>query len=260
MEDLFFVSKCTHKIQNYRLPVYEHNGKYRAKFPCKVIPSKARIFIRTWNDEQKYIKEHTAQNIQPKLTTYSNIIGANAAIGITDYAFVAVDEIEFGENVIDFSGFPVNVYLADFTADPADCPRCGGYGVVKDITIDNYGKVVKVSGKNKIKQRVLKALMTPLGTSPFDDTYGTELYDLVGKTITEDTRIIIQKLIVDCVTSLIRNQSADLTTSERIKSLKGITIDTANTDTNSDRVLLIKVVVTNENDEEIDCSINFNLE
>ena len=261
MEDLFFVSKCPHKIQNYTLPVYEHNGKYRAKFPCKVIPSKARIYIRTWNDEQKYIREHTSGNVQPKLMSYSNIIGANAVIGITNYEFVAKDEIEFGDNVIDLSGFPANIYLADFIADPKDCPRCGGQGIVKDITIDNYGRVVTVTGKNKIKQKVLKALMTPIGTSPFDETYGTELYDLVGRVITEDTRIVVQKLIVDCITYLIKNQGAELTTAERIKSLKGITLDVIQDESKlSARVLLVKVVVTNEDNEEIDCSINFNLE
>ena len=260
MYDIFFVSKCPHKIQNYVLTLYEHNGTYRAKLPCKVVPNKATTYIRTWNDEQKYIREHTSTNVQSKLISLKNIVGANAAIGIHDYDFVSPTEIEFHPDTIDMSGLIPPIFLINFLANPQDCPRCCGTSVIKDVTIDNLGKAVIVTGKNKIKQRVLKALMTPIGTSPFDETYGTELFTLIGTTIKEDTRIIIQKQIVDCINLLITNQDSNLTDEERIASLKGLSMDVIPSQDNSGtKTLLIHVIVANALGEQIDCAINFDL-
>jgi len=260
MYDIFFVSKCPHKIQNYTLTLYKHNDTYRAKLPCEVIPNKALTYIRAWDAEQKYIREHNSNNIQSKLVSTKNIVGANAQIGIHDYDFVSPTEIEFHPGAINMEDLVPPVILIDFTANPKDCPRCTGTSVIKDITIDNKGRAVLVTGVNKIKQRILKALMTPLGTSPFDETYGTELYSLVGTTIKEDTRIIIQKQIVDCVNYLITNQSANLTDEERIASMSGLSLDVIPSQNGAGTyTLLIHVKVKNAVGTEIDCAINFDL-
>ena len=267
MEDVFFVTTCNHQIKNYELTITGTPGNYIAKFPVPPIQLKNRIYIRSWNDEQKYLKNITSyKDVQHPI--YNTAIdapvsGANAIIGITDYAFIADDTIKFLEPTAgrptvnpDPALVPQNKYLVDFTAIPEKCPRCNGTSVIKDINVDNTGRAVYVQDGEKIKQRVLKALMTPLGTSPYDVTFGSELDSLIGQTITESLRISMQKTIVNAVQNLIDNQATELTEKERINAIQGITIDTPDADLST---LYVKVLVSSVAGELIDCSIGFNL-
>lgn len=267
MEDIFFVTTCDHQIKNYELTISGTPGNYTAKFPVPPIQLKNRIYIRSWNDEQNYLQNiKSYSNIQRPI--YNTAIdapvsGANAVIGITDYAFITEDTIKFLEPTAgrptvnpDPALIPANKYLVDFTAIPEKCPRCNGTSVIKDLNIDNTGKAVYVQDGEKIKQRVLKALMTPLGTSPYDITFGSELNSLIGQTITDSLRISMQKTIVNAVQNLIDNQATDLTDKERINAIQGITIDTPDADQST---LYVKVLVSSVAGELIDCSIGFNL-
>lgn len=267
MEDIFFVTTCDHQIKNYELTILGTPGNYTAKFPVPPIQLKNRIYIRSWDDEQKYLQNiKSYKNVQrPIYNTAIDapISGANAIIGITDYAFITEDTIRFleptpGKPTVnpDPTLIPANKYLVDFTAIPEKCPRCNGTSVIKDIHLDNTGRAAYVQGSEKIKQRVLKALMTPLGTSPYDVTFGSELDALIGQTITESLRISMQKTIVNAVQNLIDNQDIALTDKERINAIQGITIDTPDSDLST---LYVKVLVSSVAGEIIDCSIGFNL-
>ena len=268
MEDIFFVTKCNHKITGYELTIEGTPGNYTAKFPVPPVQLKNRIYIRSWNDEQEYLsKTSSYRNIQARILNNAAdapVTGANAEIGITNYAFIADDTIKFldpepGKPTVnpDLTLVPRNKYLVDFTAKPGFCPRCNGTNVIKDVNINSIGRAEYVTGANKIKQRVLKALMTPLGSSPYDVTFGSELDSLIGQTITEPLRITIQKTITNAVQNLIDSQGADLTPKERINAIQGITIDTPN----EERTLLyITVLVSSAAGELIDCSIGFDLE
>ena len=140
---------------------------------------------------------------------------------------------------------------------PDTCPRCNGTNVVKDIFITDSGNAKYVTEDNKIKQRVLKALMTPLGSSPYDVTFGSELNSLIGQPITENLRITLQKTIVNAVQNLIDNQDASLDSKERINAIQGITLDTPDEDKT---LLYVTVIVSSDAGSLIDCSIGFDLE
>ena len=263
MEDIFFVTKCDHRISNYELDIKtdEHGDNY-VTFPFDIICIKNMVYIRTWNDEQKYLASvQDYRDLATNIITPQNrqqISGANNEIGITDYIFVDKHTIKFapGAVVADSNLVPKPRYLIDMYADPKNCPRCEATGVIKDLSIDQRGRLVKVTGSDKIKQRILKALMTPLGAQPYDVTFGSELNSMVGNVITETTRIVLQKTIVSCIDNLIQNQPEDLDPEERILTLQGITIDTP---TNDNTVFFVKVIVLSYNNEYIDCSIGFNL-
>lgn len=267
MEDLLFVTKCDHRISSHVLDIKtDTDGNNYVTFPFDIICIKNLIFIRSWNDEQLYLESIADyRDLAPYIITNKNtqqISGANNEIGITDYEFVGKNIIKFtpvaGHRQVDVdpNKVPKNIYLIDMYADPKNCPRCEGTGVVKDLNISSSGKLVKAVGKNKIKQRVWKALMTPLGAQPYDELFGSELNSMVGDVITDTTRIVLQKTIVNCINNLIKDQPEDLTDDERIYSLQGITIDTPEQDKT---IFLVKVVVLSAAGEYIDCSIGFNL-
>lgn len=267
MEDIFFVTKCEHKISNYSLDIKtDTRGDYYVTFPFDIICIKNLVFIREWSDEQKYLKSiESYQDLIPNIVLNKNtqqISGANNEIGITDYEFVNKHTIKFtpvaGHRQIDINPdlVPHHRYIIDMYADPKTCPRCAGSGFVRDINIDSSGKLRKVTGANKIKQRIIKALMTPLGSQPYNPTFGSELNSMVGKVITDTTRIVLQKTIVNCIDNLVAAQSIDLEPEERILSLQGITVDTPYEDKT---IFTVKVVVLSETAERIDCSIGFNL-
>lgn len=263
MEDIFFVTKCNHRISNYELDIKTDDlGNNYVTFPFDIICIKNMVFIRTWNDEQKYLASiQDYRDLVPSIITKNNtqqISGANNEIGITDYVFVDKRTIRFSPGVVtvDTDIVPKPRYIIDMYADSKNCPRCEATGVIKDLNIDQYGKLVKVTGKDKIKQRILKALMTPLGAQPYDPTFGSELNSMVGNIINETTRIVLQKTIVTCIDNLIQNQPVDLEDDERILTLQGITIDTP---TEDQTVFFVKVIVISYNGEYIDCSIGFNL-
>ena len=268
MEDIFFVTKCDHRVSNYELTIKEEDGEYVTTFPAPIIQQKNRIFIRSWDDEQKYIERASSyQTVQTPIKNKSinaPISGANASIGILNYKFIAPDKIQFAEAIpgrptihVDPAIVPPNKYLADFIFVPDTCPRCNGTNVVKDIFITDSGNAKYVTEDNKIKQRILKALMTPLGSSPYDVTFGSELNSLIGQPITENLRITLQKTIVNAVQNLIDNQDASLDSKERINAIQGITLDTPDEDKT---LLYVTVIVSSDAGSLIDCSIGFDLE
>lgn len=268
MEDIFFVTKCDHKITGYELKIKGEPGNYYAVFPVPPVALKNRIYIRSWNDEQEYLKKaesyKTVQSAIFNKNMSAPISGANAIIGITDYEFVDDVTIKFltpsaGKPTVnpDPNIIPNNKYLVDFTAKPETCPRCNGTGVIKDLNINQSGSLEYVTGANKIKQQVLKTLMTPLGSSPYDVSYGSELNSLIGQVITDNVRITLQKTIQNAVQNLIDKQGTNLTDEERINAIQGITIDTPDTERT---LLYVTVLVSSVAGELIDCSIGFDLE
>ena len=267
MEDILFVTKCNHKIKNYKLHIVkESDGAYTAEFPCDIVMDKRYIFIRSWDTEQNYIDSVNSYTEIPttikNTSTVAPVSGVSAEIGIQDYIFISNKKIQFTDTngeypvVVNDELVPQPEYLVDFVADPKTCPRCLGTGVVKDLNINNAGSLTKVTGGQKIKQRVLKALITPLGMSPYDNTFGSELNLMVGNVITDTTRITLQKTITNCIQNLIDNQPEDLDASETIQTIGGITLDTPTEDKTA---LYVQVIVISATGEYIDCSIGFDL-
>ena len=269
MQDIFFITKCDHRINNYELQIKESGSDLIAKFPCVPVRVKSNIFIRSWQDQQKYIAELASYKDAQSYILYQGdgaaridapINGANAKIGITNYEFISEDTIKFLDTSkinIDKNIVPRNKYLVDFTADPLTCPKCNGTLVIRDINIDQTGKAAYVEGKDKIKQRVVKALLTPLGSSRFDELFGSELNTLIGGTITDETRITIQTTITNAINNLIADQPTSYTDEETINAIEGMTIEQDPSDATK---LYVKVSVSNEVGEIIDCAIGFNLE
>lgn len=272
MKDILFVTLCKHRIRNYRLKIEQSNNEYFAKFPCNPIQAPNQIYIRSWEEEQKYLR--TLKDYKEAQSYAFNIAsgskawdappqGANAKIGIGGYAFVTNDTIKFNAlpgtyRTIDPNPnlVPQNIYLVDFTAELKSCPLCRGTNCIVDVAIDSEGKAVYVEGGDKIKQRVVKALMQPVGSCISDPTFGSELNNMVGTMITTETRILLQTTIVNAMNNLIANQPATYTPYETINTLEGITIEAVD---DQQDAFFVKVIVSSEAGETIDCSVGFKL-
>lgn len=275
MQDVAFIAKCNHKIQNYKLDIVMENGKCIARLPFPPVLSPALIYIRSWDDEREYMESIKSYEEVQSYAFYNSLgtnaknvppQGPNAIIGIQSYRFLDPYTIEF---VADDQGkLPVDVdpdlvpkplYLIDFTVDPKNCPRCTGTGVIKDVYIEDTGSARIMTGKDKIKQQVVKALITPLGWDLSDPSYGSELSTLIGKAVTDDIRVIMQTTIIQCVQHLITIQPADLDDDETITSVAGITIEDISAGNGHD-AFAVRVLVTNRSGDTIDCSVAFNLD
>lgn len=281
MNDTLFVTVCNHKVQNYKLTIRERDGRYFAKLPAVPVRDTAKIFIRSWEDERNYIDSVSDYT---DLKTYLNfdaryddkdidpateqliLHGPRAIIGIRNYAFVAEDEIEFLRDEhgklpieVDENIVPKPVYLIDFVCDEKYCPRCSGTRVIKDIFLYPSGITRQITGAEKIKQRVVKALITPLGWDLSDPNFGSELSSMVGKIITEDIHLVLQTTVMNCVRHLIEMQPNTYSDEETIVSLDSMSIEDLSNGNNNE-AFAVKVIVTNRLGERIDCSVAFSLE
>lgn len=278
MEDLAYITNCKHKITSELLSIKNVTdndgniieGVYIANTQHKIIPMKGKTFIRSYNAEQEYFN-----NPSVNYTTYLNFAhktldsinyqdippaGLIKAIGITNYEFTGKSEITFGtignpctDINIDPSLIPANKYYIDYYVDPQECPMCFGTNYVQDIEYNGYGEIAKVEGHKKLSQRVLKTLLTKLGTSAEDASYGSQISSFIGSNIDMALTISLQKVIYEAVQYLIQLQSGVyLTPEETCTGIYNIDVDT------SEQVngkLVLTLTILDGNGDKVPCSV-----
>ena len=279
MYDLKYINPCNHRITSEELKITnaldENNviipGVYIAKSEFNIVPIKAQTFIRSYNAEQSYFQDNSVSYIShlnyayktiPNTINYTEIpvAGLIKEIGITNYEFTGKKQITFGKvsdpcTDIDINPelVPANRYFIDYYIDPAECPLCFGTGYVQDIGYNTAGEIAKATGHTKLTQRVLKTLLTKLGTSPEDGQYGSSLNSFIGSNIDVALTISMQKAIYEAVQYVIELQNGlSLTPEETCMGIYSI-------DVNTDKILENKVVLTliilDGNGEQVPCSV-----
>ena len=278
MQDIKYITKCTHRITSEELHIEpmrdsENNiisGVYFAETEFNIVPIKAQTFIRSYNAEQEYFNDSNVDYTKylnysyktlPNTINYKNIpvAGLIAAIGITNYSFDGKKGIIFGTrdnpSEIDINPeiIPANRYFIDYYVDPATCPLCSGKGYVQDIGYNDLGEIEKVDGHQKLIQRVLKTLLTKLGTSPEDANYGSQLSSFIGSNIDVALTISMQKVIYEAVQYLIQLQGGLSLTAE--ETCTGVYSIDVNTEKQQDGILDLTIVVLDGNGEKVSCSV-----
>jgi phage baseplate assembly protein W len=99
-------------------------------------------------------------------------------------------------------------------------------GVTKDIDINSNGVLVPVSGNNKIKQLILKALLTEEGANELFPSYGSELHSVIGDKFDTLAEFKLHNAVQKAIRFLIVEQIniPNLPLDETILSLLGIEI------------------------------------
>lgn len=260
MKDAFFLSKCKHTIQDEELKITGTYPNYRARFAFPPIKDKRLIFIRAFNDQEEYLSSVLSyKDINIANNRNINLKGLQKTIGITSYNFIDDVTIEFylegnerPKNYPDINSdlVPANRYFVDYVVDPGACPICNGKGVACDLQVNDLGRITMITGTEKLRQRVLKALLTQLGTQPYTPTFGSELDSLVGQPIVSDfSRMGINKTVSDCIYNLIKMQDAELPSSERIVKISDISIEYSAE--KAPDIINVKVTVQNADGDEV---------
>lgn len=279
MYDLKYINPCRHRITSEELKITNAldkdgiiiPGVYVAETEFNIVPIKAQTFIRSYNAEQRYFQDnsisyntHLNYSYKPLPNTINYEVippaGLIATIGITNYEFSGKKQITFGKidnpcTDIDIREelIPKNKYFIDYFVDPAECPLCFGTGYVQDIGYDDAGEILKASGHIKLAQRVLKTLLTKIGSSPEDAQYGSALNSFIGSNVDIALTISMQKVIYEAVQYVIELQNGlSLTPEETCTGIYSI-------DVNTEKLLESKVILTliilDGNGEQVPCSV-----
>jgi hypothetical protein len=155
--------------------------------------------------------------------------------GITNWSFSAdKKQVQFGTLYPvdagmefpnpDSSYIPANVYFCTYTTALDSCPKCNGIKYDFDMHFDNAGRVIVVQGHEKIRQQLVKALLTVRGSNLFDSDYGSVLSETIGNKIDSYLAARIQFSILECLNHLIDIQNNQgLPDDERIVSISDVT-------------------------------------
>lgn len=217
--DIKFQNLCDHRIIDFDMPVSGISPNFIGQLDVPCVGNTNLIFIRSYDSEQD--------------ATYIN----NYNIGITNYIIsddrkqilFGIDQVTSGQRFPDvFEGqIPYNKYLIDYTVKKEECPRCLGSGIVGDMAFDVSGKLVTVTGTEKLKQEVIKILLSDKNINPYHLEYGSNLNELIGGELTEFTLVVLQKYINDSMVYLATKQSTlDLPSEERFLRIESLILNT----------------------------------
>jgi hypothetical protein len=247
MEDLSFFASCDHKV----MEILDVQG------------SSPNFFAE--------LEYESNRNIQgTRILEVTEVDGlcffGMVDVGITNFYFETNKKIIFGPNPIDAGTqfpdpdadyVPLKQYFCQYTSKEDECPKCKGDKRTFDISYDSASRLKTIEGHEKIKQQLLKVLMTLQGTNLFDSDYGAGLPNLVGEKVDQYLAARVQFTIMDAINHLMRLQNENsLPDEERIVSISNIDVVS---DKYDPRNLIIKVTVLSGDYKEIDSSITLKL-
>lgn len=132
---------------------------------------------------------------------------------------------------------PSKVYVSTYYTLDTICPLHDLPGpqsspIQKDININESGQLTTVTGKDKVRQAVMKALLTAVGSNKFNSTYGSWLSNVIGQKFDMYAQFTIQQSIQDAVDFLIQQQQQATTfipQDERIFKVSSVNVSTSDT-------------------------------
>lgn len=159
--------------------------------------------------------------------------------------------MEFPDINVDY--VPPKVYFFSYSTLLEDCPKCGGNKKTFDVHFDTANRVKLIEKREKIRQQLVKILLTNAGDNLLDSEYGCTLSDSIGQKINEYFAANLQFSIIEAINHLVDIQNNyNLPDTERITSVSDVTA-TQNAD--DPREINIVVKVTTADYEEV--STNF---
>lgn len=246
MRDFKYLTICDHKLYDEILTIEGTSPSFFVHTKHDTTRNKKTTFIREYNIVEK---QTTVVQSRDGITNY--LFNSSDATLITFPFDITTNSVDGREGIV-----PGKIYLIDYVTTPENCPKCLNTNVVKDITYDSGGRLLTVTGEEKLKQTVLKAVLTKLGANLYDENYGGGVHRLIGEKINIFTSIRLQQIIQDAVNHLIEIQSTeDLTDAEKIHRINdiGVTQDVVDP-----TIFNISIIITNGNWSEV--SVNLKLE
>ncbi len=138
---------------------------------------------------------------------------------------------------------PEKKYLCTYVALLDNCPKCLQTKRVWDVNFDTSGRLETLEGSDKVRQQVLKALLTVKSANLMNNQYGSGLSDYIGSRIDGFLAARIHHTIIEAINLLIDEQAtnSDLPDSEKVVSINNVE---ASQDPNEPRTINVIVTVT----------------
>lgn len=151
---------------------------------------------------------------------------------------------------------PKPVYVMSYYALAANCPKCNGTSNVSDISFDDVGRLTEVTGHGKVKQQLIKILLTVIGDNLYDSQYGSQISNAVGQKFTAYISANIQYSVYKAVQHLMKiQQENNLPDDETIVDLSNIKVE----DVKDVRALKFSISVITADYQEVSTSLKFSL-
>lgn len=148
--------------------------------------------------------------------------------------------------IIRYSGSQYQRYVAD------DCPICGGKGWFIDL-LNKDGAFVQPVGVIKVAQRVVKDLMTEIGTSIFDLSYGQRVRDDMARYSKDDTQLfdLIRLAVSSVEDNYLSNQQMVILTLQPDEILKSLSVDNVFRNPQKPAVIVLQLRITTSVEDQV---------
>lgn len=182
MWDLKLNNNCNHRIINEPLEI-------KGSYPTYYAILKRPVY---GNDLQvKILDEDNLFNVNPVILDYE-LGNDHKTVVLNTGANIQVD---VRDNI-----YPKHSYYATYNTDLSHCPKCiFGTNKTNDIYIDVLGRPILTAGLERLIQSIKKILITAIESNVFDENYGTELPNLIGKPKTVLTLLKAQNTIQNAI-------------------------------------------------------------
>lgn len=245
MIDMKLQNACDHKI--YQLITIEGSSPNYYTY-LDYVPNKQTKGV--------YVGQYTNEN---DIQTFA--LNVN---GITNWTYDSTEptKINFPYNpeMVSVDGNkelkPQPIYVMSYFAVASNCPKCNNTHTDSDINFNNVGKINEVTGYGKVKQQLVKILLTVIGDNLYDSDYGSQISSSIGQKFTAYISANIQYSIYKAVKHLIKIQQENLLPdNETIVELSNIKVE----QTNDVRALKLSISVITADYQEVSTSLKFNL-
>ena len=188
MWDLKLNNNCNHRIINELLEIKGSYPTYYATLKRPVFGN--NLIVKIINEDNLFV-------LNPTLLKYE--------LG-TDHKTLRLN-IDTIEVDVRSDIYPKHSYYATYYTNQENCPKCiEGTNKTNDIYISVLGRPIITEGFERMIQSVKKILITALKSNLFDQDYGSELPNLIGKPKTVLTLLKAQNTIQEAIDYIKTNQ------------------------------------------------------
>jgi phage baseplate assembly protein W len=249
--DLSINKICDHRIFDEQLTLIGASPTYYAVLK----------FGSNLNTNAIEVREFNATD---GLTNYSYTIN-----GFTNWA-ISTDGRQINFNTLGIGGIgaasfadgssqiiPQPLYMATYQTLPQNCPLHNEAAVPptpgqpkssiplqKDINLTPQGGFDTVTGHSKVRQAVLKALLTAQGNNPFYAKYGSTMASTIGRKFDLFTQFSLQNSVQSTVNFLIQQQQQQIAIplAETILKVSSVTVNNDPTDHRTIKITILILV------------------
>lgn len=204
MWDLKLNNTCNHRIINELLEIKGSYPSYYATLKRPVYGNNLKVQIL--DEDNLFVATTLDRSVED--INYTNPQYLDYELG-TDRKTIRLNTGDVNQVDVRDEVYPKHSYYATYYTDQVNCPKCiEGTNRTNDVYIDVLGRPILTAGLERLIQKVKKSLITAIESNLFDQNYGSELPNLIGKPKTVLTLLKAQNTIQEAI-EYIKNQEME---------------------------------------------------